>query len=91
MVVRSYSQPLLMPSLQSNAMQVTISLEVDNGVMMLPAGFPGYEKYSVEHAHDSPEDLGPCLVLSFPAVQVHLRTNDYYMGMQPFQLAQDCG
>ncbi|RDX54978.1 hypothetical protein OH76DRAFT_1397305 [Lentinus brumalis] len=66
---------------QSNAMQVTISLEVDNGVMMLPAGFPGYEKYSVEHAHDSPEDLGPCLVLSFPAVQVHLRTNDYYMEM----------
>ncbi len=54
--------------------------------MILPAGFPGYEKYNVEHAHDSPEDLGPCLVLSFPAVQVHLRTNDYYMGMQPFRL-----
>ncbi|KAI0705009.1 hypothetical protein C8T65DRAFT_728083 [Cerioporus squamosus] len=66
---------------QSNAMQVTMSLEVINGIMILPAGFPGYEKYSVEHAHNSPEDLGPCLVLSFPGVQLHLRTNDYYMEM----------
>ncbi|RPD53525.1 hypothetical protein L227DRAFT_535889, partial [Lentinus tigrinus ALCF2SS1-6] len=66
---------------QSNAMQVTMSLEVDNGVMILPTGFPGYEKYSVEHAHNSPEDLGPCLVLCLPVSQLHLRTNDYYMEM----------
>ena len=65
---------------QSNAMQVTMGLEVVNGLMVLPAGFPGYEKFSVEHAHTSPEDLGPCLLLSLPSLQLHLRTNDYYMG-----------
>ena len=62
-------------------MQVTMSLEVDNGLIVIPAGLPGYEKFIVEQAHNSPEDLGPCLSLSLPALQLHLRTNDYYMGM----------
>ncbi|TBU47302.1 hypothetical protein BD309DRAFT_511415 [Dichomitus squalens] len=66
---------------QSNAMQVTVSLAVDNALIAVPAGFPGYEKYTIEHAHNSPEDLGPCLMLSLPALQLHLRTNDYYMEM----------
>ncbi|KAI1795480.1 hypothetical protein LXA43DRAFT_1178514 [Ganoderma leucocontextum] len=66
---------------QSNAMQVALSLEVDNGLIVVPAGLPGYEKCIAECVHNSPEDLGPCLVLSLPALQVHLRTNDYYMEM----------
>ena len=52
--------------------------------MILPAGFPGYEKFSVEHAHNSPEDLGPSLILSLPSLQLHLRSNDYYMGGSGF-------
>ncbi|KAI0663325.1 hypothetical protein C8Q70DRAFT_1102776 [Cubamyces menziesii] len=66
---------------QSNAMQVTLGLEVDNGLMILPAGYHGYEKYNQEHAQNSPEDLGPCLMLSLPMLQLQLRTNDYYMEM----------
>ncbi|KAI0633565.1 hypothetical protein C8Q77DRAFT_1157760 [Trametes polyzona] len=66
---------------QSNAMQVALELEVDNGLLVLPAGYPGYEKYSSEQEQTSPEDLGPCLLLSLPTLQVHLRTNDYYMEM----------
>ena len=62
-------------------MQVTMTLDVDKGLIVVPAGFPGYEKYIEEHAQNSPEDLGPCLLLSLPALQLHLRTNDYYMGM----------
>lgn len=61
-------------------MQVTLGLEIDNGLMILPAGYPGYERFSAEHAHNSPEDLGPCLFLSIPSLQLHLRSNDYYMG-----------
>ena len=61
-------------------MQVTMGLEVEQGLMILPAGFPGYEKWIAEYAHDSPEDLGPCLMLSLPSLQLHLRSNDYYMG-----------
>lgn len=61
-------------------MQVTLGLEVDNGLIVVPAGFPGYEKYAAEYAHASPEDLGPSLLLTLPALQLHLRTNDYYMG-----------
>ncbi|KAI0743929.1 hypothetical protein C8Q80DRAFT_1355680 [Daedaleopsis nitida] len=66
---------------QSNAMQVTMGLEVDNGLMILPAGYPGYEQYNTEYAHNSLEDLGPCLFLSLPSLQLHLRSNDYYMEM----------
>ncbi|KAI0762082.1 hypothetical protein BD413DRAFT_680921 [Trametes elegans] len=66
---------------QSNAMQVVLGLEVDNGLMVLPAGYPGYEQYSSEQAQSEPEDLGPCLMLSLPELQLHLRTNDYYMEM----------
>ncbi|KAI0368271.1 hypothetical protein BV20DRAFT_969313 [Pilatotrama ljubarskyi] len=66
---------------QSNAMQVVLGLNVDTGLMVLPAGMPGYEKHSSEQERTSPEDLGPCLMLSLPSIQVHFRTNDYYMEM----------
>ena len=64
-------------------MQVVMGLEVENGLIVVPAGYPGYEKYIAEHANNSPEDLGPSLLLSLPSLQLHLRTNDYYMGTQP--------
>ncbi|KAI0645908.1 hypothetical protein C8Q79DRAFT_910949 [Trametes meyenii] len=66
---------------QSNAMQVSLGLDVSNGLMILPAGYPGHEKHHDEEEQSSPEDLGPCLMLSLPSLQLHLRTNDYYMEM----------
>ncbi|KAI0829807.1 hypothetical protein BC628DRAFT_1477689 [Trametes gibbosa] len=83
---RGSGQPLGDPILlqyreaQSNAMQVILTLEVDNGLIVLPAGYPGYEKFCSEE-RASPEDLGPCLLLSLPKLQLHLRTNDFYMEM----------
>ncbi|OSD07084.1 hypothetical protein PYCCODRAFT_793525 [Trametes coccinea BRFM310] len=65
----------------SNAMQVTLGLDVDNGLIVLPAGHPGYEKYNDDQPRASSEDLGPCLMLSLPQLQLQLRTNDYYMEM----------
>lgn len=58
-----------------------MSVEVDSGLIVVPAGLPGYEKCIAEYVLNSPEDLGPCLMLSLPTLQLHLRTNDYYMGV----------
>ncbi|KAI0665956.1 hypothetical protein C8Q78DRAFT_985325 [Trametes maxima] len=66
---------------QSNAMQVSLGLDVTNGLMVLPAGYPGHEKHHDDEEQNTPEDLGPCLMLSLPSLQLHLRTNDYYMEM----------
>ncbi|KAL1942384.1 hypothetical protein VTO73DRAFT_5986 [Trametes versicolor] len=66
---------------QSNAMQVVLGLDLKNGLMVLPVGYPGYEKYYSGTEQTVPEDLGPCLMLSLPTLQVHLRANDYYMEM----------
>ncbi len=61
-------------------MQVVLGLDLGNGLLVLPVGYPGYEKYFSGAEQTAPEDLGPCVLLSLPTLQVHLRANDYYMG-----------
>ncbi|KAH9930383.1 hypothetical protein B0H21DRAFT_878964 [Amylocystis lapponica] len=65
----------------SNPMEVELALNVEQGLVALPAGFPGYEMYGPEQAQSKDNDLGACLLLSIPGLQVQLRTNDYYMEM----------
>lgn len=49
-----------------------------NGSLLFPAGFPGYEKYPDNAA--PPDDAGSSVVLSFPELQLDLRSHDYFMG-----------
>jgi hypothetical protein len=50
---------------------------VASGLVVMPAGLRGYER-------DPPDaqraDLGTCVLLSLPELQIHLRSNEYYMG-----------
>ncbi|CCM03589.1 uncharacterized protein FIBRA_05726 [Fibroporia radiculosa] len=66
---------------KSNSMELELNLSVDGGFIILPIGLPGYEAHSPAQAKVGPADLGSCLVLSLPDLQVGLRTNDYYMDM----------
>ncbi|THH30793.1 hypothetical protein EUX98_g3395 [Antrodiella citrinella] len=66
----------------SNAMQVELDVSVESGAMVVPAGVPGYESYSVKEAHNLDNiDMGACAVLIMPDLQLHLRTHDFYMEM----------
>ncbi|OBZ68136.1 hypothetical protein A0H81_11866 [Grifola frondosa] len=65
----------------SNAMQVELGVNVDAGLMVLPAGLPGYETYSADQSNSTDSDLGSCLMLFMPEIQLQLRTCDYYMEM----------
>ncbi|KAH9935463.1 uncharacterized protein B0H18DRAFT_1114206 [Fomitopsis serialis] len=69
---------------KSNSMEVEVGLYVDSGLLVLPAGLPGFEQYSqAEMLHAKAEDLGSCLFLNCPILQLQLRTNDYFMGADP--------
>lgn len=66
---------------QSNPMEVEVGVDVTRGMLVLPAGLPGYEVYSAEGTtSNQAEDLGSSLLLTIPGLQLQLRTNDYYMG-----------
>jgi len=60
-------------------MEVELGFNLDRGMIVLPAGLPGYEVHQVNSTKAG--HLGSCLLLSLPALQVQLRTNDYYMDM----------
>lgn len=62
-------------------LQVELQLSVDNFLIVLPAGIPGYETYNPLPGQD-PRDvcLGACAMVSVPDLQLQLRTHDYYMG-----------
>ncbi|KZT72059.1 hypothetical protein DAEQUDRAFT_664662 [Daedalea quercina L-15889] len=67
---------------KSNSMEVEVSFCVDSGLIVLPAGLPGFEQYNRANVNQrKTEDLGSCLILTCPLLQVHLRTNDYFMDM----------
>lgn len=68
--------------LQSNSLEVEVGFYVDTGLIVLPAGLPGFEHYGLDKKSKAAEnDHGSCLVLNLPVLQVQLRTNDYFMGM----------
>lgn len=46
--------------------------------MLLPAGFPGYEKCSGNLTPS--DDVGASLLLTFPELQLDLRSHDQFMG-----------
>lgn len=67
---------------KSNPMEVEVGVDVTRGMLVLPAGLPGYEVYSAEGTtSNQAEDLGSSLLLTIPGLQLQLRTNDYYMEM----------
>ena len=45
----------------------------------MPAGLRGYERDRPETLNN--EDIGACMMLSFPEFQLYLRSHDYFMGM----------
>ncbi|KAI0074167.1 hypothetical protein K474DRAFT_1774197 [Panus rudis PR-1116 ss-1] len=66
----------------SNALQVQLSLDLDYGLMIMPAGLPGYEYYNLNEAYNLDDmDIGAATVLVVPTMQLQLRTHEYYMEM----------
>ncbi|KAF9241526.1 hypothetical protein BU15DRAFT_87119 [Melanogaster broomeanus] len=63
---------------KSNMLQVEISLMIQHGSLLLPAGLPGYEKYS---SMTDPNDVGTSLLLKFPELQLDFRLHDCFMEM----------
>ncbi|KAK7053326.1 Macrophage colony-stimulating factor 1 receptor [Paramarasmius palmivorus] len=63
---------------KANMMQVEMSVNLLNGMTVLPAGLPGYE---ISHTNSESTTIGHCIVLTFPELQVQLRTHDHYMEM----------
>ncbi|KAF9227418.1 hypothetical protein BS17DRAFT_747957 [Gyrodon lividus] len=63
---------------KSNMLQVEISLMIQHGSLLFPAGLPGYEKYNSVTAAN---DIGASLLLEFPEMQLEFRLHDYFMEM----------
>ncbi len=55
---------------------------VNNGLMVIPASLRGYEMES-DDADKGPPDIGTCVMMAMPELQLQLRTHNYYMGMSP--------
>ncbi|GJE95456.1 hypothetical protein PsYK624_116400 [Phanerochaete sordida] len=60
----------------SNAMQIELDVSVPNGLVIMPVGLRGYE--SDQHEGEDP-DMGTCVVMSLPELQIHLRSHEYFM------------
>ncbi|KAJ7045588.1 hypothetical protein C8F04DRAFT_939778 [Mycena alexandri] len=61
---------------QSNMLQVELDVDLQNGLMVVPAGLPGYESGS--GAEPLP-GIGSCVLLDLPELQVHFRLHDFFM------------
>lgn len=67
-------------------LQVEMFLNIDQGMVALPAGFLGYQTFSSPRgpvASPEEEQTGASLLLYFPQLQTHLRLHDFFMGMFP--------
>ena len=56
-----------------------LDLSVETGSLILPVASRGYENDHSE-AIDNGTDIGTCVLLTLPELQLELRTHDYYMG-----------
>ncbi|KAJ7783252.1 hypothetical protein B0H16DRAFT_1877649 [Mycena metata] len=61
---------------QSNMLQVELDVDLQNGVMVVPAGLPGYESGS---GTEPLPGIGSCVLLDLPELQVHFRLHDFFM------------
>ncbi|KAG1765509.1 hypothetical protein EV702DRAFT_1283104 [Suillus placidus] len=62
---------------KSNSLQVQVSIQLQSGIILLPAGLPGYE---VRVASDrSFDDIGSSTVMGCSVLQLDLRLHDYFM------------
>ncbi|KAF7315604.1 hypothetical protein MIND_00075800 [Mycena indigotica] len=65
---------------QRNMLQVDLDLDLQNGTLVLPAGLPGYEdSATLRDPNNNSGNIGSCLVVEIPELQVHFRLHDYYM------------
>ncbi|KAI0093075.1 hypothetical protein BDY19DRAFT_882324 [Irpex rosettiformis] len=63
----------------SNALQVELGVLVSSGLMIVPASMRGYElEGGINHG---PADIGTCVMMAMPELQLQLRTHNYYMEM----------
>ncbi|KDQ57525.1 hypothetical protein JAAARDRAFT_69639 [Jaapia argillacea MUCL 33604] len=63
---------------KSNVMEVELQVDLDQNLVMLPAGMHG----DVSKSSNSDDvGVGPCVMLTIPGFQVQLRSHDYYMDM----------
>ncbi|KAJ7497366.1 hypothetical protein FB451DRAFT_229194 [Mycena latifolia] len=65
---------------QSNMLQVEVDVDLQNGLMVVPAGLPGYEASGLLY-DEAPQNcrIGSCLLLDIPELQVHFRLHDFFM------------
>ncbi|KAK7057149.1 hypothetical protein R3P38DRAFT_1162521 [Favolaschia claudopus] len=66
---------------QSNMLQVELEVDLHNGLMVLPAGLPGYEGPVREESSTAGAGIGSCVVLDIPELQVHFRLHDFFMDL----------
>lgn len=65
-----------------------LTVVVEEGLVALPAGAPGYERGPARDDPDHNEqdsDIGACVVLSVPLLQVRMRLHEFFMGMYLFK------
>ncbi|KAF8893814.1 hypothetical protein BD779DRAFT_1669348 [Infundibulicybe gibba] len=63
---------------KANMMEVTISLFAQNCTVLFPAGLSGVEK---PNSTELGTQIGACIVLTFPELQLQFRMHDYFMEM----------
>lgn len=61
-------------------LQVEIGLDLQHGLLILPAGLPGYAPARSKALKET--GVGPCVMLDIPELQLHFRMHDFYMGKQ---------
>ncbi|KAJ7218000.1 hypothetical protein GGX14DRAFT_550111 [Mycena pura] len=64
---------------QRNMLQVELDVDLQNGLMVVPAGLPGYEGSSTLRDETQNPSIGSCVLLDTPELQVHFRLHDYNM------------
>lgn len=77
--VSMHNRGWIVPSkeVQTNMLQVELTIIVQHGSLLLSAGLPGFEKHS---SMVTTKDIGTSLHLAFPELQLNLRSHDYFMG-----------
>lgn len=65
-------------------LEVDLDVDLQNGLMVIPAGLPGYERSNPLGSDSHSTGIGACLLLDIPELQVHLRLHDFFMGTSSF-------